>query len=289
MHVFLAILVTFLWGVNFVVAKTALAHFPAFFLLTLRLAVVAVVLLPFVKRPDISFFTLWKISLSLGILHFGFMYLGLRLGVNASVGVIVDQLRVPFALLFGFLFLKEDIGWRSVVGMLLSFIGIAFLYVIPNVSNNILPFLLVVGSTIGWAIYSIQLRQIAQKKNVFGFLAWLSLITAPQLGLVSLILEDNQMQALMTAPLDAWLAFFYITFVIIIGAHGLWFYLLSHHPVSTVAPYSLLQPCFGVLAAVAFLGEQINFVMFSGLFLTVAGVAIIVSRKPKQVEAGDEI
>jgi O-acetylserine/cysteine efflux transporter len=289
LHVFFAIFVAFLWGLNFVVAKVALVHFPPFFLLSFRLFAVALVLLPFVKKPHISWRRLWGISLSLGIVHFGFMYLALRIGIDASIGVIVDQIRVPIALILGVVFLKEKVGWRSIGGMIIAFLGMGTLYVSPNVSGNPIGFMLLIGSTIGWAVYSMQLRKIADKKHVFGFLAWLSLITAPQLGLISFFMEEGQLESVMTASLKEWLAFSYITFVIIIGAHGLWYYLLSHHPVSTVAPYSLLQPCFGVLAAIAFLGETLNMVIFFGLFLTISGVAIIVSKKPKQVEAGDEI
>ena len=51
-HVVLYVVVMAVWALNFPIAKIGLAQLPPMLLMTLRFALVAAILLPFVKRPD---------------------------------------------------------------------------------------------------------------------------------------------------------------------------------------------------------------------------------------------
>ena len=62
-HTLQALVVMALWGLNFVVAKWALAEFPPLFVMFLRFALVAVLIIPFFRVPRDK---LWKIALVAG-------------------------------------------------------------------------------------------------------------------------------------------------------------------------------------------------------------------------------
>ena len=76
--------------------------------------------------------------------------------------------------------------------------------------------------------------------------------------------------------------------VLVFGlGYGLWYRLLRRYQVNQTMPFLLLVPVFGVASGVAFLGEELTATLIAGGLLTVAGVAIILIRRPKV--AGPEV
>jgi O-acetylserine/cysteine efflux transporter len=76
-----AVLVPLLWGYQFVAIKVGVLEFPPLFFLGLRFLAIALLLIPFVKRPTRhQFGPVAAISVFLGGLNFGLFYVGLGLG-----------------------------------------------------------------------------------------------------------------------------------------------------------------------------------------------------------------
>jgi len=59
------------------------------------------------------------------------------------------------------------------------------------------------------------------------------------------------------------------------GATVLWFYIMKNFPLSVAYPLSCLSFVFGMLGAMAFLGEQIPIGRWIGIGLILAGAALI--------------
>ena len=59
--------------------------------------------------------------------------------------------------------------------------------------------------------------------------------------------------------------------------------MMSRYPVSLVMPFTLLEPIFGATTAVLLLGEGWDWRMVAGALLTMAGLAIIIIRRPQVV------
>ena len=118
-HYVLAYIVTIVWGFNFVFAKTALQYFEPFTMLTLRLLIVAILLIPFFPKPPIPLHKIVLIAFTFVILHLGTMFWSLDIGLDASVGIVALQLHTPFLLLFGTIFFKETIE-REYGGIILG-------------------------------------------------------------------------------------------------------------------------------------------------------------------------
>ena len=76
-----AVAVPLLWGYQFVAIKVGVTEFPPLFFLALRFLAIALLLVPFVKRPARQQFgPIAAISIFLGGLNFGLFYVGLGLG-----------------------------------------------------------------------------------------------------------------------------------------------------------------------------------------------------------------
>ena len=118
----------------------------------------------------------------------------------------------------------------------------------------------------------------------FALNGWMALFATPQLLLASLVLESGQWQAMAAASWQGWGSVVYQALVVVIFGYGLWYGLLRRHSVNQVMPFTLLVPLFGVLSGVMFLGEAVTWALAIGGLTTIAGVAIIVFRRPRLVD-----
>ena len=79
--------------------KVGVAKFPPLFFLALRFLAIALLLVPFVKRPTRQQFgPIAAISIFFGGLNFGLFYVGLGLG-SGSMSAVAYQLATPFTVL----------------------------------------------------------------------------------------------------------------------------------------------------------------------------------------------
>jgi O-acetylserine/cysteine efflux transporter len=273
------LLVMLIWGLNFVMGKWALAQVPPIFLMALRFALVAALLLPFVTLPRDRLRGILALSITLGCVHFSLMFTGLR-DVDAAVASIAIQTQVPFAALLAAMFLGDRLGWRRLLGMALAFAGIAVMAGEPRFSSNLLPIGLIVAGALMWAIANIQIKQLGAVDG-FALSAYMSLFAVPQLLAASYLLESGQVDALARATWQAWASLAYMAVMVTIISYAMWYRLLRRYPVNQAMPFTLLVPIFGVLSGVVLLDEPLGWRIVIGGLATVAGVGIIVIRRPR--------
>lgn len=276
----MALTVAVLWGGNFVAAKLGMLHFPPFYLSSLRFFLVALLLVPFVRMPKAQMPKIAQLSLTLGTLHFALVFAGMYQGMDVTTAVLATQMGVPFSCLLGMWFLNDRLGiWRS-SGLLIAFIGLVIIMGAPRVTDNLPAFFLVLGGAFFWSVANIQIKKMG-KVDIMPLLAWVSLLSAPQLLVLSLILEENHWSLLLTTDWVSGLSIAYSAVFSTIVAYGLWYRLLGDHPVSQVVPFSLLIPLFGVSAGMWVMGDVMSAHLLAGGVVTMIGVAIIVFRKPR--------
>lgn len=275
LHILLAVFIAMIWGLNFVIAKSVLQYMPPFFLLSCRLALVSLLLLPFMHKPQLPLKDIFKIAMILTLLHFGMMFVALRIGLDSSVAVVIDQMRVPFSVILSYFIFAETIKKRSAYGIMLALIGTFIITGAPNVSNNYLAMWVMLGASASWAYYNIEVKHLKQV-DMLPFIGYVSLFSAPILLIISLIFETGQYQSLTIYPVKTLASLMYIAVFATIIGHGSWYYLLQKYPVNIVVPYSLLTPVFGMIAAVIFLNEIITWQIILGAIFTILGVAVII-------------
>jgi O-acetylserine/cysteine efflux transporter len=278
----LVIFVMLVWGLNFVVAKWGLEQFPPIFMIGLRFGAVALLLLPFVKIPRDKLGSILLLSFTLGCVHFSLMFTGLD-GLDAAAAAIATQTQVPFAALIAAIVLKDKLGWRRSAGMALAFIGIVVMAGEPRLSGNLWPLFCVIAASFMWAVANIQIKQMGAVDG-FALNAYLGLFAAPQLFLASALLETGQLQALARADWVGWSSVAYMAVMVTIVSYALWYRVLRRYTVNQAMPFTLLVPVLGVLSAALLLNEPLGWRVVLGGAATVAGVAVIVLRRPRLAE-----
>lgn len=263
-----------IWGFNFVLAKLGLQQLPPIFLIALRFALVAALLLPFVSVPRPLLGRIFLLSLTLGGLHFSLMFTAMG-RLDASTAAVTVQLQVPFAALLSWLILGERLGRQRLLGMLLAFVGIVIMSGEPRISEDLFGLMLALAAALVWAVANLQVKFLG-RVNGFSLNAWVALLATPQLLLSSWFLETGHWQALRTAGVWGWGAVVYMAVGVTIIGYGIWYWLLGRYPMNQLISYTLLVPVIGVISGMLILHEPISPRMALGSVVTVLGVAIIV-------------
>lgn len=139
----LAVLATFIWSGNFIVAKAVNKEIPPISLNFYRWLSAAIIIFPFAikqfkaewKIVKQSWHYLFWISLT-GITLFNtFVYVGAHYTSAINLALIGTTSSPIMSVLFARIFLKEKIGWMKFAGMLVCIIGVLFLLSKGNFRN----------------------------------------------------------------------------------------------------------------------------------------------------------
>ena len=279
LHLAMLIGVMVIWGLNFVVAKTGLEQLPPMLLVALRFGLVALVLVPFVPRPTGHWREILAISFTLGFVHFALMFTGLT-GIDAATAAIIIQLQVPFASILAAFAFGDMLGWRRLLGMVTAFAGVAIVAGEPRLEGQYLYLAMVLAASMCWSVANIQIKRL-QGVSGMTLNAWLGVFATPQLLLGSLLLEEDQWQALANADWRILMTVVYQAIAVVVIGYGTWTWLLRQYDVNQAMPFTLLVTPIGVLAGVLFLGEPLTWALVFGGLMTVVGVGIILVRRPR--------
>lgn len=275
LHIALAALVAAVWGVNFVVIEVGLGHFPPLLFSALRFLVAALPAVFFVGRPKVAWKWIVGVGLVLGVAKFGLLFIGMDRGMPAGLSSLVLQVQAVFTALFAALVLGERPGRVRVLGMAVALAGIGVAAVDEGASGPVLAFVLVIVAAACWGVSNVLTRKAAPPDSL-NFMVWVSTVPVlPLLGL-SLLFEGWDRDAEALAALD-WSGvgiIVYVAWITTVFGFGAWGFLLRHHPASSVAPFTLLVPVFGMSSAALFLDESVSPLRWCAAALLVGGVAL---------------
>lgn len=266
-----------IWGVALVITKALLQEAGPFTISVLRFLLAWILLVPFayrqgyrlamVFRPTLVFFGLTGVTLYFGLLNGGLVFTGAGSAalIQAGAPAIMTFLSV--------LFLKERVARLQLLGIGLSVVGL--LLVTGNSmqqggSAPVLGNLLVVGSVIAWAIYTIQ------SKHLSSVYPWLVVTTASiGVGVICLTpfaLGELWWQGLPHLHGNGLMQLLYLGGVSSALGYGLWNYGLRFTDASQAAPYFNLIPIVGLLLSVLVLHESPTLIQVGGGVFTLLGV-----------------
>jgi O-acetylserine/cysteine efflux transporter len=285
LHIAVAILIAANWGFNFTVIRLGLDGLPPFLLNSMRFALAATPVL-FLPRPAMPWRSMIAIAAAIFFGQFTFLLTGMTLGLPPGLASIVLQTQAFFTIALAALLLRERPTARQLIGLAVAFGGLALIG--STVTGgpgelSVAGLLLCLVAALSWATGNLLLRR-APATELLPLVAWLSLIVAGPFFILSLIFEGRDAISTALAQLDLVRvgAVLYLAFVATITGYSLWGLLLRNYPASTVAPFSLLVPVFGMASAALVIGEQFGPLRFGGAALLLIGLAIIViaPRKP---------
>ena len=269
----MAISVPLIWGTGFVVAKGAISEFPPILLMAFRFLVTSVVLVWFVKPPVGQLRVLFLIAIVASAIQYSLTFSGLK-GLDAGFAALIVQLEVPFLVILGAILLGEKASQRKWTGIIIAFAGVGLLVGKVEFNNAWGSVALVVFGAFTWAVGQIFVRKL---KNIDGLTttAWIAIFATPQLFIMSLIFETNQIEFIENASVSVWWSVLYLGVIMTALGYYFWNTLIRTYAIEKVAPFLLLLPVFSLIGGVLFLGELISIAKISGGLIVILGVAFV--------------
>lgn len=281
-------LVCLIWGLHFIVMKLTIGDTadPLFYA-AMRMSIVAVLMLPWLKWHKGLMWPILGAGLGYGALNYAFMFPALGL-TTASAAAITIELYVPFSIILSVLVFKDKIGFYKVLGILLAFTGVIIIASAkPDETAGpyfLLGILLMVGAAMSEAVGAVLVKFI---KNVgpLQLLAWFAVIGSAVLWPLSFFLEDNQLNAFAPENRKAFLlALAFSALGVSIVAHGSYYWLLQRLPIYIVSSTGLMTTVIAVIASAVILGEALTLNLLLGGLITLGGIGLILARNNHAAE-----
>ncbi len=266
------------WAVNNIISKYVVSDLdvPPLFYAAARFAIVAAMLVPFLRPAPKPTWRLVLTAFLMGGGNFGLMFVGLKYS-TASTAAVVLQLGMPITLILSVIFLGERIRWRRGLGIALTFAGVLTVMWNPAGFTLSAGLLLVAGATVMSGIGVILTKQIEGMRPIT-FQAWVGLVSVLPMALLSAWLEPGQVDKALAAGLPFWTALVFSAVVVSVGAHTLYVTLLQRYEANLISALILVTPLATIGLGVAVLDEPFGPRLAIGSVLALAGVLIIALR-----------
>ncbi|MEM8981678.1 MAG: EamA family transporter [Pseudomonadota bacterium] len=280
-HIAVIALVNLVWGTNIVLSKMALDEFPPLLFAAMRFLLLALLLAPVLKPVKGEMRTIVLAGLSMGALHFTFIYIGLMRAEDIAGIAVATQLFVPFATLLSVIFLGERIRWRRTLGIALAFGGVMWMSFDPAVLRDLDALLLVSTGALMAAAGTIFMKRI-REAGVFQLQAWIAVVSFPLLVIASLAVETDHFAAIEAASQQAWLILVFTVLGASLLGHGGMYWLLQRHDVSVISPTTILSVLVAIALGIIVFDETLSRDVIIGASIALSGILIVALRQPRR-------
>ncbi|AOU50023.1 TPA: O-acetylserine/cysteine exporter [Legionella pneumophila] len=274
-HLLLALLVVFVWGINFIFVKLSLEEFSPLLLCAVRFLLASVPAVFFIKPPAVPFKIIAGYGLIMFALQFALLFIGLRVGMTPGVASLLMQVQVFFSMFFAIIFLGEQPQVGQIIGALIAFIGIGVVALHFDHNVSLMGFLCILAAAASWGIGNLITKKI-HSVNLIAVIVWSSFVACLPMFILSLVFEgpESFVTAYEHMTWKGILSVLYIVYISTWVGYGVWNWLISRYPVGMVVPFTLLVPVVGILSSVLILGEPFYLWKLVAGLLVISGLCI---------------
>lgn len=304
-HIALAVLVAFIWGVNFTFIAWALESFPPLMLTAMRFFFTAVPLVLFLKPPKFNR-TLFIYAIGTFVMQYAFVFTAMHLGASAGLTALLLQVQIFITVLLAYVILGEAVSRMQIIGMIVGVLGLGVIALNLGGDMPLIGFICILIAAIGWSFGNIASKQVSEPPNkqaslknpsvstststvssagnknkasalsALALVVWGGLIACAILTLSSFIFETEawQLTTFTQASLKSWLSLGFIVYISTLIGFGLWAHLLAQNTASKVVPFALLVPIFGMITSVLLLGESVTWWKMLAMVFILSGLVL---------------
>lgn len=277
----------FLWGLNQVAAKVAIAEVPPLWQAALRSLGGALLVFAWARLRGIRLFERDG-SLPGGALagllfaaEFGCIFLGLQHTTASRMAVFIYISPFVVALGMPFIARAERLGPLQLAGLGMAFAGVAWAFAEGFTQPAAGPKQWL-GDALGvlagvlWGATTLAIRG-SRLGSASAEKTLLYQLGISGVALAGAALAVGQPWAPTLAALT-WASLFFQIVVVTFASYLLWFWLIRHYPATRLASFTLLTPVFGLLLGALLLGEPVTPRLLVALAAVAAGIVIVNRR-----------
>jgi O-acetylserine/cysteine efflux transporter len=271
--IMLAVSVAVIWGLAFIATEYALQSFPPAQLTAFRF-ILAVLPLPFFRRPDISWGLLIVLGLFLFTGQFMFLFFAYKAGMPPGLASVATHTQTLFTIIVAAVVLREVPHPRQISAVAVAFIGLGLVFASVDGTLTYLGLILTLAGAVSWAIGNTILKRLG-RVDMLALMIWLSLVP-PLPALAYSYAAGDSFDLIATfrgASMISLLSLGYLGIISTTVAFAVWGRLLNTYPAVMVTPFALFAPCAGVLASYIIFDEGFGTLRGAGMILIMVGVA----------------
>ena len=274
-HQFVALLVTVIWGTNFVFIRVGLDELAPFTLATLRFVLVAFPLLLVIPRPRTSWLQLASYGLFIGFGQFGLLYWVMQGNITPGLASLILQMQVFFTVLLARVLMNETVRRQQLIALGVAFSGLALIAAYTDGRTTQLGLAVALVAAASWACGNMVIKK-AGDVDILAFLVWSSLFAIPPLAVMAWYADgfEGITRDLVQASGIAWAVVVWQSVGNTMIGYGLWNLLLNRYSAATVTPWALLVPVFGMTASAVMLAEPMPWWKLLAMLLILTGLAL---------------
>ena len=268
-----------IWGLNWVIMKTANTYFPPILFVTWRFGTGALILLAFaywrkIPLPDKKFLPwIFLTGLLMIVLNNIAAQIGMQT-ISAGMAAVLNYTAPLWTAILAHFTLNERLTRLKCFGIFLAILGLYVLMGLQGVEDLKAAFIIIAGAII-MAVSNIIVKLRLSKCDMVQLTTWQMIFGAIVLVTYTSLVPQGEINWCLTAvlcviyngALASALAFF------------LWNYVLTHIEASSASIATLVAPVVGVLGGVVILGEPFTVQIVVGMILIFAGILIAVRKR----------
>ncbi|MDK3019821.1 DMT family transporter [Pseudodonghicola flavimaris] len=264
-----------IWSVNVLIGRYVMGSLqvPPIYYAAVRFALVALLLLPFLRPVPKEIRRIIPVGLLIGAAHFGMLFIGLG-SATASAASVTMQAGIPFSALFALLILRERLRPRQIAGIVLALGGTLLVIWTPESGRLSTGLLWVLGGASAISLGNVLIRQL-KHISPWRLQAWSAAASAPVLALLSGLLETGQWERSVAGGAPFWIALCFSAVMVSIVAQVTLIRLLHRYSVGIVSPLTLAMPLMTVVLGATLADEPLGARFLIGVCIALAGAYFV--------------
>ncbi|WP_302296691.1 DMT family transporter [Mitsuokella multacida] len=272
-------LIYLIWGMNWVVMKTANTFFPPITFVAYRFLFGALVLLSvwFWLHLPLPKKKYWPWIFLTGILQMGLNNIAAQtsmLTLGAGMVSVLNYSMPVFAAVMAHFLLGERLNWRKGAGIVLAIAGMAVLMDV-HAGGDVTAICIGLLSAVFWGLASIFVKLKLSDVNPISLTTWQMVCASLSLLAYTAIVPQGE----VVWNTESVLCLIYNGVLASALAFFLWSWILQHIEVSKASVAVLAVPVVGVVGGIICLGEPMTLHIFFGMIMIMAGIYIVVTHK----------
>lgn len=268
-----------IWGLNWVIMKTANTYFPPILFVTWRFGTGALILLAFaylkkIPLPEKKFLPwIFLTGIFMIVLNNIAAQIGMQT-ITAGMAAVLNYTAPLWTAILAHFTLNERLTKIKCVGIFSAILGLYVLMGLQGVEDLHAAFIIILGA-VAMAVSNIIVKLKLSKNDMVQLTTWQMVFGAIVLIIYTSLFPQGEINwcvpavlcVIYNGALASALAFF------------LWNYVLTHIEASSASIATLVAPIVGVLGGVFILGEPFTVQIVLGMILIFAGILIVVKKK----------
>ena len=197
--------------------------------------------------------------------------------VSAGLAGLLISLGPVFIAVLSVILLKEKIGGKLTIALVLALLGAAVLAGTDMGSTSLLGPLGVVVAALAYAVFSVSAKPLVHKYGAAPVTIWAGLLGT--LMLLPLLPFSNFVGQVASLSLKGWLSVLYLSLLSTVVGYTIFFTLVSRGALSKLSVQLYLIPLVSVIGGVVLLGEGLSIYTIAGGALLLSAMALATRSK----------